>query len=141
MNEIYGFMENNSDSQFSFDELRAAVTENPPNDKTITARLLNKFDDRIIFSTGVNRYQVKIVSFKDTGAKLLSNSWYEKHEKNSSDERMRIVKKAAEIIRQDIQTCVYDPNTYPPSDDFLKDASSVPETLKLFLEEVTLKKN
>ena len=59
---------------------------------------------------------------------------------SACDERLRIVKKAAEIIRQDIQSELYTYDKYPPSDDFLKDAEGLPPTLLTFLEDVMMKK-
>lgn len=52
---------------------------------------------------------------------------------------MRIVKKAAAIIRQDIQSEMYDSRTYPPGDEFLRDAYCVTPTLRTFLEDVMMK--
>lgn len=140
MNEIYNYMESNSDCQFSMEDLRAAVSGQVPNDKTIKANLLSEFGDRVTIVSGSNHYKVSTICFRDTGLKLLSDSWYEARNSQASDERLRIVKKAAEIIRQDIQSQVYDTTTYPPSDDFLKEANDIiPSSLQKFLEEVTMK--
>lgn len=49
-----------------------------------------------------------VFTFKDGSKKLLHQAWYEKREKNELEERKRIVLMAAKIIREDIQTKVFD---------------------------------
>lgn len=139
--EIYKHMESNSDCQFSILELRAAVSVQVPDDKTIKAKLLEEFGDRITISPGTNRHKVSTICFRDNGLKLLRDSWYEAKDKDEINERLRIFTKAAEIIRQDIQRQVYYATTYPPNNDFLKDAhNNIPLSLQTFLDEVTMKK-
>ncbi|KAJ8895897.1 hypothetical protein PR048_001237 [Dryococelus australis] len=66
---------------------------------------------------------------------------YDNKKKNATEEQLKIVETAAAIIRQDIQSHVYDKTTYPPGDNFLKDVSTcVPTTLRTFLEKVTVNK-
>jgi len=48
---------------------------------------------------------------------------------------MRIVKAASEIILEDIRSCVYDLNTYPPIDSFLENVEDeIRDTLNYFLK-------
>lgn len=55
-------------------------------------------------------------------------------------ERLRVVKAAAEIIVEDIRSQVYDNSQYPPSDDFFNNVDTViPESVQLFYETVVLK--
>lgn len=141
MEEIYAFMEENNDSQFTLPEIRNAVTGPVPDDKTIKKKLVEKFGDRVTITVGSNRYQLPIICFTDTAHKILSDSWYEKKANNMHDERLRIVTTAAKIIRQDIQHHVYNSNTYPPADNFLQNTeNSIPSTLLTFLREVMINK-
>ena len=53
---------------------------------------------------------------------------------------MRVVEKAAEIIRQDIRSAVCEVDTYPPSTKLFSDASaSVPKSLLFLIEEIVIK--
>ncbi|KAJ8896675.1 hypothetical protein PR048_002020 [Dryococelus australis] len=62
-------------------------------------------------------------------------------QRNATEKRLRIIETAVVIIRQGIQSHVYNKTTYPPGDHFLKDASTcVPTTLLTFLEKVTVNK-
>lgn len=54
--------------------------------------------------------------------------------KDYHEERLRVIREAAAIIREDIRGVVYDKNNYPPSDGFVKDVeAAVPESLQVFL--------
>lgn len=54
--------------------------------------------------------------------------------KDYHEERLRVIREAAAIIREDIRGVVYDKNNYPPSDEFVKDVeAAVPESLQVFL--------
>lgn len=88
---------------------------------------------------GSNRFNVPVLCFRDAGQQLICDAWYEHKEDNACDERLRIVKKAVKIIRQDIQSELYTDDKYPLSDDFLKAAEALPQTLLTFLENVMMK--
>ncbi|KAJ8872407.1 hypothetical protein PR048_026011 [Dryococelus australis] len=95
-----------------------------------TSKLIEKYGESVTAKDG----RKVTICFIDTGINIL-NAWYENKKKNASEERLRIVETAAAIIRQDIQSHVYDKTTYPPGDNLLKDASTcVPTTLLTFLE-------
>ena len=80
------------------------------------------------------------VCFKNTGHKILTSSWYESKSSDPHAERLRVVKAAAEIIREDIRSQVYDTYQFTPSDNFFQNVNSViPESLRLLLETVILK--
>ena len=74
-----------------------------------------------------------LVCFRGSGLKLI-NTWYTDIEKSEEDERLRIVKAAATIIREDIRTRPYNTTDYPDVTDFMKNSNDdVPETLHTFL--------
>lgn len=127
MEEIYSYMEGNQDCQFSMNELMAAVTGNQLDWRTIKAKLHETYGDRVLFKPGTNRFNIPVICFRDIGYKLLNDAWYHTREKNNADERMRIVRSAADIIRQDIQSHIYDSDMYPPGDDLINDADCLPQ--------------
>lgn len=76
-----------------------------------------------------------VICFRDAGAHLIQDLWYNQRSLNEEEEKMRIVKLAAKIVRDDIRAQVYNYEEYPPPGDFLKDtASPIPATLKCFME-------
>lgn len=87
--------------------------------KTIKAQLQAKYGSRLIVSEGSNRFDVPVLCFMDTGKEILRNAWYADKKNKESDERLRIVQKAVEIIRHDIQSKVCNHKEYPSTDDFL----------------------
>lgn len=118
----------------------ATVTGEKLDWRTVKAKLFEKFGDRIIIKPGSNRFDVPVICFTDTGYKVLNDAWYQQEgKKNNAEERMRIVKKAAAIIRQDIQSEMYDSRSYPTGDEFIYDAGCLTSTLLTFLEEVMMK--
>lgn len=76
----------------------------------------------------------------DTGKQILRDAWYEEKKNKESNERLRIVQKAVEIIRNDIQSKVCNYKEYPPTDDFFKDAEDLPESLLTLLESLMMNK-
>lgn len=69
------------------------------------------------------------------GHKILTDSWYNSKCKNEEDERLRLVRTAAAIIKKDIQSQIYETDKYPASDSFFDEAQQmVPATLSVFLE-------
>lgn len=53
-----------------------------------------------MIATGINRQPV--ICFRNTGYTILSNNWYESKNQNEEEERLRVVKAAADIIREDM---------------------------------------
>lgn len=81
-----------------------------------------------------------VVCIREGGNKIINEAWYGNRAKNEEEERLRIVAKAVEILGQDIQSQVYSTDTYPPSDDFLKNPGTMPQSLTFFLEGLLLAK-
>ncbi|GBP57162.1 hypothetical protein EVAR_37841_1 [Eumeta japonica] len=74
------------------------------------------------------------------GFKLLTEVWYKEKSDNQIEERKRIVKAAAVIVTEDIRSRVYEIKHYPLSNNFFQDIeSSIPETLRIFLDGINLK--
>lgn len=142
MDRIYEYLaENREECQFSLPNLIAEnfTGDYKPDIKSVEAHLKRKYGEKIMF-TKIGQGHTTILSFRDVGQKILYEKWYDERQSNPADERLRVVKTAAQIILEDIRSLTFDTTEYPPSDDFLKGAdNSVPETLKLFLESVVLK--
>lgn len=60
-------------------------------------RLLGKYGQDILIATGINRQPV--ICFRNTGYTILTDDWYELKKQNIEEERLCIVKAAADIIR------------------------------------------
>lgn len=130
------FIDESEDCQFTLHELMRYLEENMPEsssvtEKTLKNRLMNSYGDGVMF------FQMKtkptLVCFRGSGLKLI-NTWYTEREKSEEDERLRIVKAAATIIREDIRTRPYNTTDYPDVTDFMKNSNDdVPETLHTFL--------
>lgn len=100
MLEIFYYIENNNDSQFTLKELNHVLTGYVPDDETIITRLQQKYLTDIIVTKKVGAFT--IISFRDAHSNILSKAWYDGKKLNPKTERLRIVEAAAAIIREDI---------------------------------------
>lgn len=136
------YIDDSEECQFTLHELMRNLEENMPEsssvtEKTLKNRLMNTYGDGVMF------FQMKkrptVVCFRDSGLKLI-NTWYTEREKSEKDERLRIVKTAATVVREDIRTSPYNTTDYPDVTEFMKNAEDVvPDTLRAFLELVIQK--
>jgi hypothetical protein len=130
----------NDECQYSVDELLNKLAEYLPqskelcSDKTLKNKLEEHFRDAVIIAS--RRGKTPVVCFKDTGFKILNNAWYERRLLNPEEVRLRIVKTAAAIIREDICSKAFDTTVYGTSETALDDMSIVPEILRTFTHAV-----
>jgi hypothetical protein len=89
------------------------ICKNPAIDnRTIKIRLTLKYCNKIIITEKPGRLTFNC--FIDNQHDIQSTAWYENKKENEKEERFRILKAAAEIIREDIQCTVFDnSNTLP----------------------------
>lgn len=83
-----------------------------------------------------------VISFLNFGRELLTDNWNAKRSKtnNPREERKRKVRTASKIILEDIQSRVYRTNAHPDPDCFLENVEAdIPETLRIFLDEIVAK--
>lgn len=81
-----------------------------------------------------------IICFIDKQHDVLNKVWYDSKKQNIGEERYRILKAAATILREDIQSVVCDTKNYaPPSQMFENINREIPESLTYFLELLILK--
>jgi len=59
------------------------------------------------------------IYFCNTSYTILTDNWYESKKQNVEEERLRIVKAAADIIREDIRSMVNNLHTYPTPETIL----------------------
>lgn len=139
MEDIYSFLENTEECQFSLDELKSRIKgEYQIDSRTVKSRLLQKFGEDILIVDSSNK---TTICFKNTGYKILTDNWYNTMKSsNREEERLRVVKAAADIILEDIRSQVYNTTEYPPTDNFLNDVETViPQTLLTLLTTVITK--
>ncbi|CAH0555189.1 unnamed protein product [Brassicogethes aeneus] len=139
MKEIYEYIDDHEDSQFTLAELKNVPTEYVPDDKTIITKLQQKYLTDVIITKKVGSFT--IISFRDAQFNLLSKPWYENTKSTPQEERLRVVEAAAAIIREDIRSSVVETKSYPPPSRMLDDVNAViPKSLLHFLQEVIMKK-
>lgn len=144
--EICSFLENSDDSQYSVQELEDITkkklddeNEEPYSAKYLKKRLREFFGERLfIFTSG----KKTICCLSDNAGRVMYD-WYKDVKKNEHDDaRMKIVLKAATIMKEDIQKKVYDKSVYPSVDDIKTSGIDlVPDTLKAFMNNLVRKKN
>ena len=82
--------------------------------------------------------KVNVLSRRETSHKLLTDAWYSDRQSDISEERMRVARTAAAIIREDICSSIYDCSIYPILADIDNlAADQIPETLRVFTDNVT----
>ncbi|KAG8180207.1 hypothetical protein JTE90_027919 [Oedothorax gibbosus] len=134
MAEIFTYIENSDDCQFSLEELKD-VCKNPAIDnRTIKLRLKLKYGNKIIITEKPGR--LTFILFIDNKLDILSTVWYENKKENEGEERFRILKAAAAIIREDIQSAVFDNNdNYYDINEEITDASLCEQFIDIQQEE------
>ncbi|CAI6376577.1 unnamed protein product [Macrosiphum euphorbiae] len=139
MEEIFLYIENNEDCQFSLQELKGICKNKVPDDKTIKKRLKLKYGSRIIITE--KQGSLTIICFIDTQHDVLNKFWQDSKQQNLNEERFRILNTAAEILREDnIQSVVCNTKNYPPPSQMFENINSeIPESLTYFLEVLILK--
>jgi len=138
MEEIFTYIENNDDCQFSLQELKGICKNIVPNNRIIKKRLKLKYDNRIIITE--KQGKLTIICFIDKQHDVLNKVWYESKKQNIGEERFRILKTSATILREDIQSVMCDTKNYPPPSQMFENINrEIPESLTYFLELLILK--
>ncbi|KAL4105063.1 hypothetical protein QTP88_020338 [Uroleucon formosanum] len=139
MEEIFYYIENNNDCQFTLTELVNAITSDfIPDAKTIIYKLTARYGKDIIITT--KHAKLTIICFLDTQKKMLCQSWYENKKSNVSEERLRVVEAAAAIIREDIRSVLINTDTYPPVNQMFDNINkNIPQSLLFFLKQIIIK--
>lgn len=130
MEEIFSYIEENNDCQFTLKELADACTEYIPNELTIKTKLKERYEERILIS--IKSASLTIVCFIDMIYDVNLRAWYEKKIRNEQAERLKIIKSVAAIIREDIRSLIKDNSEYPPTNEMFNNLDTdVPSGLRL----------
>lgn len=138
MEEIFTYMESSDDCQFTLNELKSICKSETLDNRTIKLRLKLKYGNKLIITekSGASTF----ICLVDNHHDILNQAWYEKKKVNKKEERFRVLEAAADIIREDIQTAVFDNSNYPPPGRMFEDLNNeIPESLTYFVERVILK--
>lgn len=78
---------------------------------------------------------ITIVTLRDSVDNILIDTWYNQKKDDIQEEKLRIVKKAVEIIRENVLMKTHTKDSYPAPNDFLRNSvNNVPESLHTFLK-------
>lgn len=95
-------------------------------------KLLEKYGDGVCITSIQSKSPV--ICFRRMGDKILTQHWYENRSLSEEDERLRVVRAAAQIVLEDIRSQAYDMSEYPSSSYFLQNLErELPESLNIFL--------
>ncbi|CAH0381456.1 unnamed protein product [Bemisia tabaci] len=138
LKKVFSYIETHNDYQFSLEELMKLVCINI-SEKTLKSKLRKKFGERIVI-TNLPRLKT-VVSLRETSEKILREAWYAEKCEKEGDERLRIVRMAASIIKEDIILKTSDSDYfYPaPSEMMSETEKKIPESLNIFLNDVIVK--
>lgn len=124
--------------QFSLSDILSNYKHTLPEKRYLLRHLQEYFQSDILFH---DSKKDTIITFRDTGEKILFDNWYKNRSASEAEERERIVKTAALIVLEDIRSQVYDTTHYPAPNYFLENVShDIPKTLQIFLDTI-IKKN
>ncbi|KMQ84700.1 hypothetical protein RF55_17294 [Lasius niger] len=131
------YIEENDECQFTLTELLDEMKAYTPEPETLKSKLLKRYGEKIIIHEKTGR--PTLVCFRGNDYEALIDSWYNNKGKTEKEERLRIVRAAAAIVRDDIRKQFYDTTSYPSPHQFLDNAvDDVPESLQLFLSDIML---
>ncbi|CAG4987924.1 unnamed protein product [Colias eurytheme] len=137
MEKIYEFLENSNDCQFTLDELKNVCPNVALDNRVLKVRLKLKYGSRIIITEKPGK--LTFICFVDNYQDILSEAWSNNKKLDEKENRKEILKAAAAIVREDIQSCVFDNTMYPPPGRMFEDINNdIPESLSYFLEQVIL---
>lgn len=127
MEEIFNYIESSDDCQFSLDELKNVCQNVALENGIIKIRLKLKYGSRIIITEKPGK--LTFICFVDNYQDILSQAWSDNKNLNEKEKRWKTLKAAAEIIREDIQSCMFDNTMYPPPGRMFEDINNdIPES-------------
>lgn len=143
--ELAKYIEENDDEQITVNDLvdlmQQKLADCGSEAYTYTymkKKLQDHFGEKIIF-TDINGKQ-NVVTMRTT-AKVILQDYYatQQKETNTNEEKLNLLKAAAQILKQDIKDLEQSKDSYPSVDEIESPEASIkflPDTLRLFLEEV-----
>lgn len=138
LEKVCSYMEDSDDCQFTLQELLDVMHQNQScktSASYLKTKLQEKYGNDVIITT--LQRKTPIVCFRKSGDKLLCNSWYNEKLHSEKEERLRIVRTAAAIIKEDIKSKVYDSCNYPSPEGLFNDVeNNIPDSLHVLLHEI-----
>ena len=143
--EVAKYIQDNDDEQITISDLVDIMQQKLANCeseaysyKYMKKKLQEHFGENILF-TEMNGKQ-NVVTMRTT-AKVILQDYYatQQKETNTHEEKINLVKAAAQIIKQDIKDLGQSKESYPSVDDIESPEASIrflPDTLRLLLEEL-----
>ena len=145
-NKLCSYLLSNDECQYGLTELVELMETYLPNEtnicceKTLKDKLKARFGDDVVITDLPGRGKKPVVCLRTTGHKIIDKAWYQQKCSDPDDERLRIVKAAAAIVRADICSSAYDTQFYLAPGHALSDATHIiPKTLNVFMEDVIVK--
>ena len=139
--EVAAYLEENDDEQITINDLIGLMEEKLADTEYETysytymkKRLQDHFGDKII-QTEING-TANVVTFRTT-AKALLQDHYQQMKQDPNEEKIRLVKTAAKLIREDIKDVETTYEAYPSCEDLESVDAGIqflPETLQVLLE-------
>lgn len=134
------FLENNDECQYSLKELAKIMNSFLEGDsgyetKYLKEKLKQHYGDQIMITNLKGRLE-NVVTFRDKGHQVVYEIWQRERKADIMTERERIIDMAVSIIRDEIQTQVYNCSEYPTMESTDDGRCLVPESLSRFLHGV-----
>ena len=108
--------------------------------KHMKAKLKKHFSNNLIIAE-ING-KADVANLRLTATKILQDFFHAPKDENSEDEKMSFVKTAAIILKNDINSCMSNNDTYPSSEDISNtDLADLPVSLRLLLEQLFVGKD
>lgn len=133
------YMENANECQFSLQHLKEKIKSYCDNKKTyvpcwLKEKLQRHFGKRIAITTHPGK--ITIITLTDTIQTILTEKFYTEKCNSIEEKKIKIVKAASEIIREDIKKSVYNTDKYHDFAENMRDdcLQSIPETLNIFAD-------
>lgn len=134
------FIDNSADSQFQLSDLHLVMGDCIPKNETLINKLTQHYGSKVIIMQ--NSGKQPIICMRDGIRNRLSDSWYRNRAHDDDEERKRIVKLAADLIRSEIREKVYDRSCYPSPQNFIQNVQDeIPELLQFFVSEMVSPKH
>lgn len=139
LEELCKFIETCDECQFSSAELltklRDVTAGEAYSEKQMVRKLQGRYGTNIVIA--VKPGGKTIICFRGTAVKILSDKWYSDRKSDACAERLRVVKAAAAIVRQDIRGAVFNTQEYPDVEQIRSGgAELLPETLKVLVQDI-----
>lgn len=146
---VIKYLEENDDEQVTLSDLVSKMNEylkeNESNDdkcepysvKHMKRKLEEHFGDKIVI-TEINGLS-NVVTFKSTAFSILNDFFHSSKMDDCNEEKVRLVKTVAQILKSDIKDIKTSKDTYPSFSDLSSvqhNLAYIPESLKLLLEEL-----